>query len=59
MESAELVTRIPSEDAQNIMRYYMESTDAIGEIPFYNPAAYAQALGQHAWAQLNGQAVSR
>ena len=44
VESAEFFTRIPSEDAQNIMRNYLETTNATGEIPFYDPDAYAQAV---------------
>jgi enoyl-CoA hydratase len=44
IESAEFFTRIPSEEAQDRMRNYLETTDATGEIPFYIPDAYAQAL---------------
>lgn len=44
VESAEFFTRTPSQEAQDRMGTYLDTTDATGELPFFNPDAYAQAL---------------
>jgi enoyl-CoA hydratase len=33
-----------SQDARDLMIDYLASTDAIGELPLYNPGTYARAL---------------
>ena len=33
-----------SKDGQELMLDYMETTDATGELPLYNPDTYARAL---------------
>ena len=44
VERTEFLTRVLSEDGQELMLGYMETTDATGELPLYNPDTYAQAL---------------
>ncbi|MFF6787079.1 enoyl-CoA hydratase-related protein [Streptomyces sp. NPDC012510] len=44
VERAEFFTRVVSKDGQELMLDYMETTEATGELPLYNPDTYAQAL---------------
>ena len=44
VERTEFLTRVLSKDGQELMLEYMETTDATGELPLYNPDTYAQAL---------------
>ncbi|GAA4024630.1 enoyl-CoA hydratase/isomerase family protein [Streptomyces plumbiresistens] len=44
VERVEFFTRLGSEEGQEGMLDYMETTDATGELPFYRPDTYAQAL---------------
>jgi enoyl-CoA hydratase/carnithine racemase len=44
VERAEFLARDLSKDGQELMLGYIETTDATGELPLYNPDTYAQAL---------------
>ena len=44
VERAEFLATIMSEEGQELMLDYMETTDATGELPLYNPDTYKQAL---------------
>lgn len=44
VERAEFLARALSKDGQQLMLDYMDSTDATGELPLYNPDTYKQAL---------------
>jgi enoyl-CoA hydratase len=43
-ESTEFFTRVLSKEGQELMLDYMETTDATGELPLYEPDIYKQAL---------------
>jgi hypothetical protein len=45
VERTEFLMADQSKDGQDLMLDYMETTDATGELPLYNPDTYAQALG--------------
>ena len=45
VERAEFLMADQSKDGQELMLDYMETTDATGELPLYNPDTYARALG--------------
>jgi enoyl-CoA hydratase len=44
VESTEFFTRVLSKEGQELMLDYMETTDATGELPLYEPDVYTQAL---------------
>jgi enoyl-CoA hydratase/carnithine racemase len=44
VESTEFFTRVLSKDGQALMLDYIETTDATGELPLYEPDTYKQAL---------------
>jgi enoyl-CoA hydratase len=44
VERTEFFTRVLAKDGQELMLDYMETTDATGELPLYNPDTYARAL---------------
>jgi enoyl-CoA hydratase len=44
VESTEFFTRVLSTDGQELMLEYMDTTDATGELPLYEPDTYKQAL---------------
>jgi enoyl-CoA hydratase/carnithine racemase len=44
VERTEFFTRVLSKEGQDLMLDYMETTDATGELPLYEPDTYAQAL---------------
>jgi hypothetical protein len=44
VERTEFLMADQSKDGQELMLDYMETTDATGELPLYNPATYARAL---------------
>jgi enoyl-CoA hydratase/carnithine racemase len=43
-ENAEFISLMPSARAQELMLDYMASTEALGELPLYDPDIYEQAL---------------
>jgi enoyl-CoA hydratase len=45
VERTEFLMADQSKDGQDLMLDYMDTTDATGELPLYNPDTYAQALG--------------
>jgi hypothetical protein len=44
VERTEFLMADQSKDGQELMLDYMETTDATGELPLYNPDTYARAL---------------
>ncbi|MGW7206624.1 enoyl-CoA hydratase/isomerase family protein [Streptomyces sp. NPDC054837] len=44
VERTEFFTRVMSQEGQELMLDYIETTDATGELPLYNPDTYEQAL---------------
>lgn len=44
VERAEFFVRIMSKEGQALMQDYMETTDATGELPLYEPDTYARSL---------------
>ena|SRR5688500_3336315 len=44
VERTEFLMTAQSKDGQELMLDYMETTDATGELPLYNPDTYARAL---------------
>jgi enoyl-CoA hydratase/carnithine racemase len=44
IERTEFLMADQSKDGQELMLDYMETTDATGELPLYNPDTYARAL---------------
>ncbi|MDX3452134.1 enoyl-CoA hydratase/isomerase family protein [Streptomyces sp. ME02-8801-2C] len=44
IERAEFFVRIMSKEGQALMQDYMETTDATGELPLYEPDTYARSL---------------
>ena len=44
VERSEFFARVLAKDGQDVMLDYMETTDATGELPLYDPNMYARAL---------------
>ncbi|MFJ2240723.1 hypothetical protein [Streptomyces sp. NPDC087859] len=44
VERTEFFTRVMPQEGQELMLDYIETTDATGELPLYNPDTYEQAL---------------
>ena len=44
MEHTEFLGVAKSKDGQELMVDYLEATDDTGELPFYDPKAYAQGI---------------
>jgi enoyl-CoA hydratase/carnithine racemase len=61
VERTEFLVADQSKDGQELMLDYMETTDATGELPLYNPGTYSRALesGRVPGRRSNERAVSR
>jgi enoyl-CoA hydratase/carnithine racemase len=60
VERTEFLMTDQSKDGQDLMLDYMETTDATGELPLYNPDTYTQALeAGHVPSRRSTKGVSR
>ena len=55
LEHAEFLSRLLSKEAKGLMSGYIKATEVTGELPYYNPKAYAQALASGSMKNIAAQ----